>query len=57
MSIDEMIESAESGEMLGLCRDCGNTQPAEPDARNYTCEECGHNTVYGMEEFIMMFGG
>ena len=42
----------------GFCIACGNEQEdCEPDAREYKCEECGENEVYGAEELLMMIGG
>lgn len=39
----------------GLCHACGNVQGGcEPDAREYTCEKCRHNTVYGLQETMLM---
>ena len=40
----------------GVCIDCGEitTSGVEPDARHYECESCGHRTVYGMEEALLM---
>ena len=39
----------------GYCVNCGNEQPAEPDAQNYKCEACGHRAVNGTE--ILLVGG
>ena len=40
----------------GICLICGNEQGGcEPDARNYTCESCGAEQVYGAEELILYF--
>lgn len=43
-------------ENLGWCVNCQGftTDSCEPDARRYTCEECGKKTVYGAEEALMM---
>jgi hypothetical protein len=39
----------------GWCLKCGEwAQAVEPDARAYTCEMCGFETVYGLEELVMM---
>jgi hypothetical protein len=39
----------------GFCRACGHEQDGcEPDARRYLCESCGHKTVYGAEELVIM---
>jgi hypothetical protein len=38
----------------GFCVNCGEeTGGCEPDARNYPCEECDLNTVYGAEELML----
>lgn len=39
----------------GWCLACGNLQGGvEPDARRYTCEECGAEKVYGLAELALM---
>lgn len=39
----------------GLCKACGQERDeCEPDARDYPCESCGANEVYGTEELLMM---
>ena len=38
----------------GFCLICGNVaEGVEPDARNYTCESCGAEQVFGIEELVM----
>lgn len=38
----------------GFCIACGaDADGCEPDAREYECEECGENKVYGAEELLM----
>jgi hypothetical protein len=38
----------------GFCIRCGaETDGVEPDARDYPCESCGENGVYGAEELLM----
>jgi PHP family Zn ribbon phosphoesterase len=38
----------------GICTKCGAIgQFAEPDARNYTCEECGEDSVFGAEQVVI----
>ena len=50
----EIMEAIENDENAGFCKACGNKQyGCEPDARNYECEECGKNEVYGAEEMIL----
>lgn len=40
---------------MGGCTSCGAWRDCcEPDARNYKCEDCGENTVYGAEELLIM---
>jgi hypothetical protein len=39
----------------GVCLACGATAyGVEPDARRYTCDECGEPKVYGAEELVIM---
>jgi len=38
----------------GFCMACGSEQDGvEPDARNYKCEECGEDSVYGAEDLVL----
>ena len=40
---------------IGICLECLNAQDCvEPDATNYTCEQCGANQVFGTEELMAM---
>lgn len=40
---------------IGFCIKCGAERDCcEPDAREYHCEECGENKVYGAEELLIM---
>jgi len=42
---------------LGFCLACGAERDGcEPDARNYPCDECGENEVFGAEEVMLMQG-
>lgn len=46
---------ASSDDHEGRCTKCGaEAYGVEPDARKYTCEECGEAAVYGLEELLMM---
>lgn len=39
----------------GFCIACGaEADGCEPDAREYACEMCGEDQVYGAEEVLMM---
>jgi len=40
----------------GICLACGEIQygGVEPDARRYPCETCGQESVYGLEEALIM---
>lgn len=59
---DELIlEAAERGTLSldnpGICLMCGVENDAcEPDARNYVCEACGADAVFGAEELLMEVG-
>lgn len=38
----------------GFCLICGNeAEGVEPDARNYTCEACGAEQVFGVFELVI----
>lgn len=40
---------------IGFCLACGHVQESvEPDAREYHCDNCDANNVYGAEEIIIM---
>ena len=54
ISEDEFEELQESHG--GICRACQHQQigGVEPDARNYLCESCGANELFGAEELILM---
>jgi hypothetical protein len=50
----EQIQEA-SGLQCGFCLACGAMQEeCEPDARNYRCDCCGAQHVYGAEELPIM---
>ena len=60
---DRLLEAAQEQmfgtEDIGFCIKCGEERPyTEPDARNYPCNACGENSVYGASELIIMgYGG
>ena len=42
---------------MGLCVACGaEACQVEPDAREYECERCGADAVYGAEEVVLTWG-
>ena len=55
---EEMVLAAVEQSTFGLdndgfCMSCGAQQGGcEPDAREYECESCGANAVYGAEEIM-----
>ena len=57
---DDVIADACERRMLtldnpGFCLICGNeSEGVEPDARNYECESCGAEQVFGAEELMLM---
>ncbi len=54
LSSEEMDEVVSAGNM-GWCLACGTeAYGVEPDARRYTCEDCGEAKVYGFEELLLM---
>lgn len=61
-TLNEMIEECDGDyfevvteyEHMGLCVDCGALRDrTEPDATNYPCEECGDNSVFGLEQVLL----
>ena len=52
----EAVENASTSlDNPGFCTACGmDCDGCEPDARAYTCEDCGEAKVYGAEELLMM---
>lgn len=55
VSIEQIIEALTSDESMGFCLSCGaDAYGVEPDARGYTCDECGAAKVYGAEECLIM---
>jgi len=57
--IDEVIDAIERRDSCldnpGFCLSCGEeADSCEPDARNYKCESCGENEVFGAEEVLVM---
>ena len=56
MNIDplELIALIEEDDNQGMCKSCAYIQAGvEPDARNYTCENCGEDSVFGVEELLL----
>lgn len=46
-----ILAAAERMDGTGFCRACGTEADGiEPDARNYPCEGCGADRVWGAEE-------
>lgn len=58
VTIDAVLEAVEDS-MFGLgnggfCVACGAVADGvEPDARRYTCDDCGKPSVYGAEELLI----
>jgi hypothetical protein len=53
LTADEYQEMDECGG--GFCLSCGEqAYEVEPDARNYTCDECGATEVFGASELLLM---
>lgn len=55
VTLDQVMEAVEADDNLGFCIACGaEASGVEPDARNYECESCGAEKVFGAEELLMM---
>lgn len=57
MDMERVLAAAEESMFgmgsTGFCRACGAEQEGcEPDARRYTCENCGEDEVYGAAELL-----
>jgi hypothetical protein len=53
LTMDEYRELED--EMVGICFNCGNRQDGcEPDACNYTCDDCREKQVFGVPELLIM---
>ena len=51
------MEACENDDNKGFCIACGHEHDGvEPDARNYKCEKCDAESVYGAEEILIMMG-
>ena len=54
---DELMAAVEADNHSGFCTACGEEQGGcEPDARDYTCDSCGKNRVFGAMEVLLMVG-
>lgn len=52
--MDAVERSLTSLDNPGFCLACGYEQDGcEPDAREYECEECGAERVFGAEELLL----
>lgn len=48
---DEIMDASENG--IGYCKACGAERyGCEPDAENYTCEDCGAAAVDGIDNWL-----
>lgn len=61
LSLETVLQAVEDSHRSldnpGFCLACGNRQDGcEPDARNYECESCNSNMVFGAEEILMVIG-
>lgn len=49
------MKACKSDDCSGYCINCGaHRGQCEPDAREYPCEKCKRNSVYGAEELVVM---
>lgn len=55
----EIMAAVERHENEGFCLACGAHVAGgiEPDARGYTCDVCGEQSVYGAEEILIQLLG
>jgi len=56
IGINEVMQAVGGGHYSGFCLECGFEQDGcEPDARNYKCEYCGADEVFGAEEILLNY--
>ncbi len=54
VTLSRIMQAIEEGGYPGFCLGCGaDADGVEPDAREYPCESCGANKVYGAEELLI----
>jgi len=56
VDMDQIMDAVMRDDYTGICLACGSEQGnCEPDARRYTCEDCGEKRVFGAEELMFLF--
>ncbi len=56
LTLDMILEAAAADDNTGFCLACGAmADSVEPDAREYECDECGKEKVYGAAELLIMY--
>ena len=51
---ERIIEAVEEDDLRGFCFSCGEeAHGVEPDAKNYVCEHCGVDEVFGADEALL----
>jgi len=58
ITIERVLDAVErhqtSLDNPGFCVRCGaDAEGVEPDARNYACDTCGEDAVFGAEELLL----
>ena len=54
LTFERVLSAATEHEFAGFCTACGaETGGIEPDARQYRCDECGAERVYGAEQMVI----
>jgi predicted RNA-binding Zn-ribbon protein involved in translation (DUF1610 family) len=55
ISLNALLEACQADDNRGFCLNCGaEAYNVEPDAKRYTCPDCGEPDVYGAEEILIM---
>jgi hypothetical protein len=55
ITTDRVIDAVQNDDLTGFCLACGeDAYNVEPDARQYPCEACDENAVYGAQEVLFM---
>jgi len=54
LDIEQVMDAVSQDDNIGFCIVCGEEHSGvEPDARNYKCDSCGENKVFGAEQIII----
>lgn len=54
VTLGRVLEAVQADDLIGICIECGDeSSPWEPDARKCTCESCGKDGIFGVDEMLL----